>query len=57
VSVSAAGRIQERFGELKDSPEQEARGIAKQVEGSAQKKAGDLKERFKMRSKNKLHEL
>ncbi|MFN3731775.1 CsbD family protein [Comamonas testosteroni] len=31
----AAGRIQERFGELKDGPEQEARGIAKQVEGSA----------------------
>ena len=35
VSVSAAGRIQERFGELKDGPEQEARGGAKQVEGSA----------------------
>jgi uncharacterized protein YjbJ (UPF0337 family) len=55
VSVSAAGRIQERFGELKTVLNKKPGG-AKQVEGSAQKKAGDLKERFKMRSKNKLHE-
>ena len=40
----AAGGVQERFGELIVSPEQEARGIAKEVEGFAQKKAGDLKE-------------
>ncbi|MNJ82490.1 CsbD-like protein [compost metagenome] len=39
-----AGRIQERLGENIDSPEQEAKGIAKQVEGTAQKKIGDLKE-------------
>ena len=38
----AAGGVQERFGELMVSPEQEARGIAKEVEGFAQKKAGDL---------------
>lgn len=36
--------MQEKFGELIDSPEQEAKGIAKQVEGTAQKKVGDLKE-------------
>lgn len=39
-----AGRIQERLGEHIGSPEQEAKGIAKQVEGTAQKKMGDLKE-------------
>ena len=40
----AASKVQEKFGELIDSPEQEAKGIAKQVEGTAQKKVGDLKE-------------
>ena len=40
----AAGKVQEKFGELIDSPTQEAKGIAKQVEGTAQKKVGDLKE-------------
>lgn len=53
----AAGRVQERFGELIDSPEQEARGIAKQVEGAARKKVGDLKEAIQEVAKNKLHEL
>ena len=40
----AAGKVQEKFGELIDSPTQEAKGIAKQVEVTAQKKVGDLKE-------------
>jgi len=40
----AAGGVQERFDELIVSAEQEARQIAKQVEGFAQKKARDLKE-------------
>nr|WP_284337051.1 CsbD family protein [Comamonas sp. NoAH] len=39
----AAGKVQEKFGELIDSPEQEAKGIAKQVEGLAKKKADDIK--------------
>ena len=31
-----AGKVQQKAGELIDSPEQQARGIAKQVEGAAQ---------------------
>lgn len=38
------GKIQEEFGDLIDSPEQEAKGLAKQVEGKTQKKLGDAKE-------------
>lgn len=43
----AAGKVQQKAGELIDSPEQQARGIAKQVEGTAQKKLGDVKEALK----------
>lgn len=38
------GKIQEEFGDAIDSPEQEAKGLAKQVEGKTQKKLGDVKE-------------
>jgi len=41
---------------LKTALNKKPGGISKQVEGSAWKKAGDLRERFRMRSKNKLHE-
>lgn len=43
----AAGKVQEKTGELINSPEQEAKGIAKQVEGTAQKSYGDAKENIK----------
>ncbi len=43
----AAGKIQQKTGELIDSPEQQAKGIAKQVEGTAQKSYGDAKEKIK----------
>ncbi len=43
----AAGKVQQKTGELIDSPEQQAKGIAKQVEGTAQKHYGDAKEKIK----------
>ncbi|MDA8446109.1 CsbD family protein [Paracidovorax valerianellae] len=43
----AAGKVQEKTGELINSPEQQAKGIAKQVEGTTQKNYGDVKENVK----------
>lgn len=43
----AAGKVQEKAGELVGSKEQEAKGIAKQVEGKTQKGYGDAKEALK----------
>ena len=40
----AAGKVQEKTGELIDSPEQQAKGLGKQVEGKVQKNYGDAKE-------------
>ena len=43
----AAGKVQEKVGEVFNSPEKEAKGIAKQVEGATQKQVGDVKEAVK----------
>ena len=43
----AVGKVQQKAGELIDSPEQQAKGIAKQVEGKTQKAVGDVKEAVK----------
>lgn len=40
----AAGKVQQKAGEVIDSPEQQAKGVAKQVEGKSQKAFGDVKE-------------
>jgi uncharacterized protein YjbJ (UPF0337 family) len=40
----AAGKVQETTGKLIGSPEQELKGIKKQVVGQAQKAVGDIKE-------------
>lgn len=40
----AAGKVQEKTGQVIGSPEQEAKGVAKQVEGTVQKGVGDVKE-------------
>ncbi|GKS88551.1 MULTISPECIES: CsbD family protein [unclassified Acidovorax] len=42
-----AGKVQQKTGELINSPEQQAKGIAKQVEGTTQKNYGDAKENIK----------
>lgn len=39
-----AGKTQEAAGKLVGSKEQQAKGLAKQVEGSVQKNYGDAKE-------------
>ena len=38
------GKLQEETGKLIGSPEQQLKGIGKQVEGKTQKAVGDLKE-------------
>lgn len=43
----AAGKVQQKTGELIDSPEQQAKGVGKQVEGKVQKNYGDAKEVLK----------
>ena len=40
----AAGKVQEKFGEKTDNPEQQSQGIGKQVEGKTQKAVGDVKD-------------
>jgi uncharacterized protein YjbJ (UPF0337 family) len=43
----AAGKVQEGVGRAINSPEQQAKGLGKQIEGGAQKTFGDLKEAVK----------
>lgn len=43
----AAGEVQEHVGRAINSPEQEAKGHAREFEGKAQKNVGDLKEDVK----------
>ena len=40
----AAGKVQEKAGELLDSPKTVAKGMAKQVEGKGQKALGNMNE-------------
>ena len=39
-----AGKVQEKVGEVINSPEQKVKGIAKQIEGQSQKAYGDVTE-------------
>jgi uncharacterized protein YjbJ (UPF0337 family) len=43
----AAGKVQEKTGEIIGSEEQQAKGLAKQAEGKVQKGYGDAKEAVK----------
>jgi uncharacterized protein YjbJ (UPF0337 family) len=40
----AAGKIQEKTGQMIGSADQQAKGIKKQVEGKTQKAVGDIEE-------------
>ena len=44
VVKEAAGKVQEKTGEVTGSTTQQAKGLAKEVEGKTQKKVGDAKE-------------
>ncbi len=43
----AAGKVQQKAGDLVGNHKQEAKGLAKQAEGKTQKAVGDAKEAFK----------
>jgi uncharacterized protein YjbJ (UPF0337 family) len=47
----AAGKVQEKTGEVIGSTEQQVKGISKQVQGKAQKLVGDVQEATKHPSK------
>lgn len=47
VIKDAAGKVQEKTGQVIGSAEQQLKGIDKQVEGKIQKKVGDAKEVIK----------
>ena len=45
----AAGKVQEKTGQVIGSKTQQAKGLAKEAEGKAQKAAGDVKAAVKKR--------
>ncbi|MEP7139957.1 MAG: CsbD family protein [Caldimonas sp.] len=45
----AAGKVQEKTGEVVGSKSQQAKGMAKEVEGKVQKAAGDVRDAAKKR--------
>ena len=47
VIKDAAGKVQQKTGEVIGSDEQQAKGLYKQAEGKAQKALGDVKEVLK----------
>ncbi len=49
----AAGKVQQKAGEIVGSSSQEAKGLAKKIEGKVQQKVGDAKEALKD-ARNKL---
>ncbi len=40
----AAGKVQQKMGNMIGNPKQEAKGLAKKVEGKVQQRVGDAKE-------------
>lgn len=48
----AAGKVQRKAGEMMDSPEHEAKGAEKQVEGKTQETWGDAKEAARENSRH-----
>lgn len=48
---NAAGKVQEESGKLVGSPEQQRKGIHKQIEGNLQKAVGNLEGSLKDASK------
>jgi uncharacterized protein YjbJ (UPF0337 family) len=47
VVKEAAGKVQEKIGQVIGSATQQAKGMAKEVEGKAEKKVGDAKQALK----------
>lgn len=49
TAKQVAGKVQQKTGELVNSPEQQIKGAGKQIEGNVQKSYGDAKEALKDR--------
>jgi uncharacterized protein YjbJ (UPF0337 family) len=49
ATKDAAGKVQEKAGEVVGSAEQRAKGMGKQIAGKTQKKLGDAEEALKNR--------
>jgi uncharacterized protein YjbJ (UPF0337 family) len=49
ATKDAAGKVQEKAGEVIGSTEQRAKGMGKQIAGKTQKKLGDAEEALKDR--------
>lgn len=47
AAKETAGKVQQKVGEVFNSPEHQVKGLAKQVEGNVQKNYGDAKEDIK----------
>lgn len=47
AAKEAAGKVQQKAGEVFNSPEHQVKGAAKQVEGNVQKNYGNAKENIK----------
>ena len=47
AAKDAAGKVQQKAGDLVGNHKQEAKGLAKQAEGKTQKSFGDAKEAIK----------
>jgi uncharacterized protein YjbJ (UPF0337 family) len=47
AAKEAAGKVQQKTGQLVGSSKQEAKGLETKLEGKAQKKVGDAKEALK----------
>lgn len=47
AAKEVAGKVQQKTGEVINSPEQQVKGAARQVEGNVQKNYGDAKENIK----------
>jgi len=47
AAKDAAGKVQQKAGEVVGSTSQQAKGLAKQVEGKVQKGVGDAREAVK----------
>ncbi len=50
---NAAGKAQQKIGEIVGSDKQKIKGVQKQVEGTIQKSVGNAKEAFKDAGDNK----
>lgn len=44
VAKEVAGKVQQKVGQVIDSPTQQVKGAAKQVEGKTQKAVGDVQQ-------------